>query len=109
MCAPACMGLCTWTDASAQVHVYPCLYRHIVELYSLLFRFNTIYLCLFFYIHMIMHACHTCTLYVQVQRIYEYHRLLVQLFTMTSKDHPDYEDLRHTVARVQHVSHMTST
>ncbi|CAI8013554.1 Pleckstrin homology domain-containing family G member 1, partial [Geodia barretti] len=38
-----------------------------------------------------------------VQRIYEYHRLLVQLFTITSKDHPDYDDLRHTVARVQHV------
>jgi hypothetical protein len=38
-----------------------------------------------------------------VQRIYEYHRLLVQLFTITSKDHPDYNDLRHTVARVQHM------
>ena len=41
---------------------------------------------------------------LQVQRIYDYHRLLVQLFSITSKDHPDYDDLRHTVARVQHVS-----
>ena len=57
-----------------------------------------------------MSLCHdVCSSYrysllPQVQRIYEYHRLLVQLFSITSKDHPDYEDLRHTVARVQHVS-----
>ena len=52
----------------------------------------------------------TYTLYhIQVQRIYEYHRLLVQLFTVTSKDHPDYDDLRLTVARVQHVSRHTHT
>ena len=48
--------------------------------------------------------CLSCLPKPQVQRIYDYHRLLVQLFSITSKDHPDYDDLRHTVARVQHVS-----
>ena len=46
--------------------------------------------------------------HIQVQRIYEYHRLLVQLFTVTSKDHPDYDDLRLTVAVSEVYTHMQS-
>ena len=44
-----------------------------------------------------------CFSFLQVQRIYEYHRLLMRLYTLTPKDHPDYHDLRHTIACVASV------
>jgi len=39
-----------------------------------------------------------------VQRIYEYHRLLLQLYKITPTDHCDYLDLRSTVNSVASVS-----
>ena len=36
----------------------------------------------------------------QVQRIYEYHKLLLRLYSLTPKDHPDYHDLRYTITCV---------
>ena len=41
---------------------------------------------------------------VQVQRIDEYHKLLVRLSQLTSGDHPDYYDLQYTVTCVESVS-----
>ena len=49
-------------------------------------------------------CAHTLSLPTQVQRIYDYHRLLVQLYTITPKDHFDYHDLRFAVASVSTVS-----
>ena len=49
-------------------------------------------------------CAHTFSLPTQVQRIYDYHRLLVQLYTITPKDHFDYHDLRFAVASVSAVS-----
>ena len=39
----------------------------------------------------------------QVQRIYEYHKLLMRLYSLTPKEHPDYHDLRYTITRVSTV------
>ena len=46
-------------------------------------------------------AYFSCTL--QVQRIEEYHKLLVRLFQLTSEDHPDHYDLRYTITCVESV------
>lgn len=40
---------------------------------------------------------------LQVQRIEEYHKLLVRLFQLTSEDHPDHYDLRYTITCVESV------
>ncbi|XP_064404393.1 uncharacterized protein LOC135349721 isoform X2 [Halichondria panicea] len=46
-----------------------------------------------------MHTLESLML-LPVQRIYEYHKLLVQLFKITPKEHPDYSDLRYAVTCV---------
>lgn len=47
-------------------------------------------------------AC--CLIIPQVQRIYEYHKLLMRLYSLTPKEHPDYHDLRYTITNVGSVS-----
>ena len=44
------------------------------------------------------------SLSLKVQRIYEYHKFLMQLYKITPKEHCDYHDLRYTVACVGSVS-----
>ncbi len=44
-----------------------------------------------------------CACVCQVQRIYEYHKILMRLYRLTPKDHPDYHDLRYTITRVTQV------
>ena len=41
---------------------------------------------------------------VQVQRIDEYHKLLIRLSQLTPRDHPDRYDLQYTVTCVESVS-----
>lgn len=40
---------------------------------------------------------------LQVQRVSDYHRYLAQLLSLTSRDHPDYQHIRVTVARTDEV------
>ena len=39
----------------------------------------------------------------QVQRVSDYHRYLNQLLALTSRDHIDYQNIRHSVARAEEV------